>query len=289
MAALPDELKLCDIAAIPGTHNSGAVNGGHLMWGWAKCQSASLRAQLDMGIRRLDFRLCDTVAGGKVFVSHRFPSRLSFHSCLRHIKDFLDDNPSECVFVCIKRDWDLRRHWNSGRKTLDLLNASGLRFAVYPPYTEEVCTSTTLLPMQQPFGAMRLQALRGCVFISSQDGHMWKGSDGESLEWQVPGKINLDFGFCDMWEMGSLACCQSAILRSAASHREPETVAGFSTNLVLGIIMPRHVAWRMNEWLKSRCGSGEWNGRKLGFVVVDFAQPSLVQAILQLNFTLVRC
>jgi hypothetical protein len=242
--------------------------------------------------RRLDLRLCDdtTTEGGQITISHRFPSSLGFAECLSEIKAFLDDNPSECIFVCIKRDWDRRQTWNSGAAALAMLEDSGLRFATYPPSTNRpppsCCNSSTMLDTQPSFANVRLQSVRGCVCLSSQDDAMWTGSDGASLVAELPGKMDLDFGFHDMWDAGSVQRCQTAIETNVLAHEPCETVTGFSTNVVqgCGIVMPKHVAWLMNAWLLRRCESEAWRGRALGFVVVDFASPDLVRAILQCNF-----
>ncbi len=239
-------------------------------------------------------RLCDNTTGGHITISHRFPSSLGFAECLSEIKAFLDDNPSECIFVCIKRDWDRRKTWKSGAAALTMLQDSGLRFATYPPDADPplpspFCKSITRLGTAPPsfsFANVRLQSVRGCVCLSSQDDTMWTGSDGASLVWELPGKMNLDFGFHDMWNAGSVQRCQKAIESVLLAHEPCETVTGFSTNVVqgCGIVMPKHVAWLMNAWLLTRCESEAWRGQTLGFVVIDFAYPDVVRAILQRNF-----
>ncbi len=52
MGSLDDKQLVCDLS-IPGTHNTVALHGTDL----ARCQSKSLRDQLEMGIRFLDLRI----------------------------------------------------------------------------------------------------------------------------------------------------------------------------------------------------------------------------------------
>lgn len=289
MAGLADDMKLQEIVAIPGTHNSGAIDSGALLWSWAKCQSASLLEQLCMGVRRLDFRLSDEGTNDEILIAHKWPTYLSFNQALDVLKVFLEEHPSEIVFLCIKRDWDNRKSWHSSSSALATLNSKGFRF-----------------PNDLGFEGSRttVGAVRGCLFVSSQDHCMWQtaASDYTAL---LPGRCNLDRGFLDVWEAGSPAAAKAAICRrldaqpqptkhsqeqeqggveqeqarnkqqsSNSSARgenmaEPVLIPGFSTNVVLagGVVQPWYVAWCMNGWVRRRCKS-HWRSKQLllGFV-----------------------
>ena len=94
-------MPLNEIKAIPGTHNSGAIASNNLFWRWAKCQDATLTQQLQMGVRRLDFRLCSCgTAKDQVYLAHCFRTSLSFDKALDAIKVFLDHHHTEVVFLC---------------------------------------------------------------------------------------------------------------------------------------------------------------------------------------------
>jgi hypothetical protein len=284
MAYLPDNLPLNEIRAIPGTHNSGAIEGECYLWGWAKCQSATIKEQLGMGIRRLDFRLCDN--GRPVHIAHRWSSKLLFEDALQEVHHFLDSNPTEAIFMCIKRDWDNRNTWCSGQTVLCMIKSKGFKFCHLPPYSDCIFDGNTTVGMA-----------RGCLFISSQDECMWMTPDfSRNLAKDIPGKIDLDRSFLDTWDAGSFASAKLAItdyldshqfdcLKQPTSYPTDRHMRGFSANIVccFGAALPRYTAWFMNSWIQQRCQSN-WKGKHLGFVSVDFAHHTVIRYILSLNF-----
>ena len=97
MAELPDNRPLYKMS-IPGTHDSAADKG----FGWAKCQSLSIKEQLENGIRFLDLRV--SLDDGKLQLRHGAVAlgKNLQTDVLAVVRDFLIENPSETVLMTIK-------------------------------------------------------------------------------------------------------------------------------------------------------------------------------------------
>lgn len=110
MAALPDEMPLCDII-LPGTHDS-ATQYVQLAF-FSKCQSLSIAQQLEAGFRYLDIRLGDTEKGGDYprlmhgFTNCKtgiFGGTLTLDAVLADCYAFLAQHPTETVIFAVKHE-----------------------------------------------------------------------------------------------------------------------------------------------------------------------------------------
>ena len=110
MAALPDEMPLCDII-LPGTHDS-ATQYVQLAF-FSKCQSLSIAQQLEAGFRYLDIRLGDTEKGGDYprlmhgFTNCKtgiFGGTLTLDGVLAECYAFLAQHPTETVLFAVKHE-----------------------------------------------------------------------------------------------------------------------------------------------------------------------------------------
>jgi hypothetical protein len=95
MGDLDDSTALHKLS-IPGTHDSGAIRGGLA----AQTQAWTIAEQLAAGIRFLDIRLRPTIHGlavhhGLVYMG------FSFEDTLQSAKKFLDNQPTEAVFIFV--------------------------------------------------------------------------------------------------------------------------------------------------------------------------------------------
>ncbi|MFH7593619.1 phosphatidylinositol-specific phospholipase C [Streptomyces racemochromogenes] len=99
MAGLADSTALQRMT-IPGTHDSGARQGGL----YVACQNTSIAEQLDSGIRFLDVRC--RVTGGSFAIHHAaFFQNLMFGDVLVACADFLAAHPSETVLMRVKQEY----------------------------------------------------------------------------------------------------------------------------------------------------------------------------------------
>lgn len=99
MAGLGDSTALQRMT-IPGTHDSGARQGGL----YVACQNTSIAEQLDSGIRFLDVRC--RVTGGSFAIHHgSFYQNLMFGDVLVACANFLAAHPSETVLMRLKQEY----------------------------------------------------------------------------------------------------------------------------------------------------------------------------------------
>lgn len=108
ISLLPDSAYLSCIS-LPGTHDSGTAFVSFPKW--ARCQSASIEHQLEMGVRFLDIRLFRQ--RGKIKLAHSIANCyvdekkreiLTFEKVLFWCKDFLKNNPREAIVMSIKKE-----------------------------------------------------------------------------------------------------------------------------------------------------------------------------------------
>lgn len=109
MKNLPDDLYISEIN-LPGTHDSAA---NHVRFKFfSKCQNKNIYEQLKLGVRYIDIRVektdddklktvhsivdCRKSASGK--------EKLLLDDVLHWCCSFLNENPSETIILCIKRD-----------------------------------------------------------------------------------------------------------------------------------------------------------------------------------------
>ncbi len=108
LKAISDHTFISDIN-LPGTHNSSAhfVRAGYI----TQCQNKSIKDQLNMGIRFLDIRL--EKEGNTLKAVHSIidcykdkkkKEKLLLADILADCEEFLKENPSEFIIVCVKKD-----------------------------------------------------------------------------------------------------------------------------------------------------------------------------------------
>lgn len=105
MSPLHDDLALSSLS-IPGTHNSPTC---YFALPSVRCQVASVRSQLDNGVRFLDVRVSAESGTDRMPLVHSaFPVSLAgtryLHEFLAECYAFLDENPRECLVVSLKRE-----------------------------------------------------------------------------------------------------------------------------------------------------------------------------------------
>ena len=100
MAAVDGSRSLTELS-IPGAHDAGARF--EPLKGTTKCQNLTISELLNVGVRFLDIRCCNT---GKEFSIYHGPvfQRLTFAQALTAVSDFLKTNPTETVIMSIKEE-----------------------------------------------------------------------------------------------------------------------------------------------------------------------------------------
>lgn len=105
MSAVKDGAYL-NTLAIPGTHDSGAINRNtnFLAKKLAVTQNWTITEQLENGIRFLDMRLGSKSKNSEFKIRHGLAEFGLFEKALIEVKDFLDRNPTETIIMSIKHE-----------------------------------------------------------------------------------------------------------------------------------------------------------------------------------------
>lgn len=233
MAAYPDA-RLTDLA-LPGTHHSAAYTAPPLPpadplsgllspngstrrdaaadileaagvvvgQAWALTQVATVRAQLDAGVRFLDLRLRDR--RGTVWTAHRW-YLVPLWVVVADVAAFVAAHPSEVVVVKLRRDWDNR--------PADEVRAAALAAALQPLAPYVVPPSDRAVPVGALAAAgKRVVLLKGNedpVLVSPLPAGVWTGvyatrwwntpwggqlcaalGGPNATAWTVPGALNM--------------------------------------------------------------------------------------------------
>lgn len=99
MKSLPDTLPMCKIS-IPGTHDSGTIQGGRML----KTQAVGIPGQLQQGVRAFDIRLEKREHKLGVFHSYAFQDTYWEDDVLPAFINFLQAHPSETLIVSLKME-----------------------------------------------------------------------------------------------------------------------------------------------------------------------------------------
>ena len=312
-ALMFDSLKV-----VPTTHNSGAVFSQKIEccipWLWAKCQGYTIRDQLMMGIRCLDLRL-KVVHGddNRYQIVHFFDSTYTFMDIMKDVNDFLKENNRETVFVMIKPDWNTRKNWEFS----DLQDLWGkikgfdrvLRECGGEGEGEGIALSE-----------LRFQDVRGKIIVMP-DGHIYntyntggKGNGGgkvnrgrdvdviHGVKVVYPNFLNR----CENWNSQGVRHAKQRIdeflmtekqrvssVERRVNGDESKMFPLVETNVVLfkGSVPPYVVAKCMHPYLKKEyvqmeCATddGMCYVKRLGFVLLDFANEGLVRRLLTNNW-----
>jgi 1-phosphatidylinositol phosphodiesterase len=157
-------LTLTDIT-IPGTHDTGTYNGNHEEG--TQCQSMTIEAQLEAGIRFMDLRLKQYDAPYNdlgIFHQHYTQNLWLGKDVLPTIVDFLNDNPTECVIICVN-------HAVDGEPSYDSMLHDILMKAV-PNNKLYDHNDATAFPL-------KLSSLQGCVVLMRRDQENTFGIDAK--------------------------------------------------------------------------------------------------------------
>lgn len=107
MGKIPD--AAIHTLVIPASHNSHTYRGGWLppVTSFVRCQSRTVKQQMECGIRALDFRV-----HSKTHCAHDGFPTIPIREGLAQIVQFLQENPTEVAFVCAKPDYCAKKRKN---------------------------------------------------------------------------------------------------------------------------------------------------------------------------------
>ena len=157
--------KIADTTAIsqltiPGTHDSATYNYKKVVLkDWVVTQDDNLRKQLDSGIRFLDIRA--RLINDVLAIHHeKFFLNMFLGDVLDECRKFLDENPSEIIFMSIKKDHE------DENSTLSFEQAFLNRYFNAPEYKELWYHGT----ISETFPKMMDDKVRGRIVLMSRTG-----------------------------------------------------------------------------------------------------------------------
>lgn len=102
MAMIPGNVKF-NFLSLPGTHDAATSSGSAGSTAAAKCQEYSIAEQLNMGCRALDLR--PGFNKSDLTIYHGGTSTgITLETALTNVKTFLQENPTETVFILIHEE-----------------------------------------------------------------------------------------------------------------------------------------------------------------------------------------
>jgi len=289
-------------------------------WLWAKCQGYTIRDQLMMGVRCLDLRLrlIRDDSGNRYQIVHFFDSTYTFMDVMKEVNDFLQENNGETVFVMIKPDWNTRKDW----KYSDLEDLWGKIGGMEQVLKDDGGEYVKLneLRFKHVRGKMVFMP-DGHIYKTYNNGGGGSGGGGGGGSGGRRGKVNRGkdvdvihgvrvvypnfLNRCENWNSNGVRHTKQriesflAIEKQRASSLERRMEGDESkmfplveTNVVLfkGTVPPYMVAKCMHPYLKRECvqmecvtDDGMCYVKRLGFVLVDFANEGLIRKLLSNN------
>lgn len=267
MSQIPDKESLAAIN-IPGTHNSGATREPIL--GTAKCQSMSLRKQLESGTRFFDIRCRHSKDRFEIY--HGLVSQnLNFTEVLETFQTHLKNHPSETIIISIKQEYKPTQNSQSFTQTLQhyLDQAKSIW------YLKESIPS--LGTVRGKIVLLRRFESREPLGIPATD---WKSNGFHKAE-----KIFIQDRYSlpdanTKWNIIKQAFLFSTQEKSDFRLHLHYTSGYTKTRFGLPDILS--ISTSINQQLINYFQTASHN--RHGFIVVDFMTPELAKSIYQLNF-----
>ena len=232
-------------------------------WQWAKCQNKSIKKQLEVGIRAFDLRF-RKLKNGIINIPHGFLSSYTLTKVLIEINEFLEEHPSEIVFLFFKREWNTRDQWTEkdNRNVWKKINR-------YKTIEENINMNASI------------GELRGKI-IPIPEYFLFNKL--------CKGKINAyeDILVNNSWDLKSLCRVTNSIKHFLLESNEEQNykILELQLNYVAccGIIPPRISSFFTNLWFRNNIKKiKKWNN-KPGFIGIDFANEKICKAIYEMNF-----
>ena len=251
MKGINGNIKLSELS-IPGTHNTCARFGGM----YAECQTLTLEKQLEAGIRFLDIRCRHINDDFKIY--HGIMSQhTSFTDVQKTCLDFLKKNPSESIIMSIqKENSDKGNKRKFGETFKALISKEHYYQATAFPKLKDVRGKIVIVSRNHEVAGIPWKSL--CI----QDRYKVSGSSDIEKKW---GYINTQF-------------------KASREDKKNQWFINFCTGNGF-FSTPATVAKSINPRVEALIKKElkEKKTLKLGTVVLDFPEQSLIDVIIEAN------
>ena len=250
MKRLPQNVLLSNLS-IPGTHDSGALHNG-LSFGFARCQTLTLREQLDSGVRFLDIR-CRHQRDRFQIYHGIINQRISFAQVIRVCEEFLDDNPNEILLMSVKEESTSEEITRDFQATF---------IAEIAPSRDRWC----IAEVNPSVGDVR-----GRIVLVDRVGKLG------GLDWN---KMNLQDDYQALPEIKKQKIAKH--FDAAMGDGSGQWFLNYCSGTVPSrLINPESYATQINPFLLEQIKARQ--GHRLGVVIMDFPSQEIIEAIVMSN------
>ena len=267
MKQINSNKRIRDLNAIPKTHNSCAVTPRHcsmyIPWKWAQCQNKSITRQLEIGVRAFDIRL-RRLKDGSINIPHGFQSTYYIETLINEISVFLKKNPSEFVFLFLKREWNTRKEWNVDyvHDLWEIINKA-------PVINKNINLNETI------------KNIRGKL-IPIPEYFLCSGKCKGRLD------VNSSILVNNSWDLTNICSLNDSINRFLTENNDDDRYKILEIQLnylaLKGVVPPRIVSFFTNIWFQNKINTIKKINNKPGFIGIDFANKSICKKIYSMNF-----
>jgi len=250
MKRLPQNALLSSLS-IPGTHDSGALHNG-LSFGFARCQTLTLKEQLDSGIRFLDIR-CRHQRDRFQIYHGVIKQRISFAQVIRVCEEFLDENPTEILLMSIKEESTSEEITRDFQATF---------IAEIAPFRDRWFIANVNPSVDD---------VRGRIVLIDRVGELG------GLDWN---KMNLQDDYQALPEIKKQKIAQH--FDAARGGDSDQWFLNYCSGTVPSrLINPESYASQINPFLFEQVKARQ--GHRLGVVIMDFPSQEIIEAIVMSN------
>ena len=250
MKKLPQNALLSNLS-IPGTHDSGALHNG-LSFGFARCQTLTLREQLDSGVRFLDIR-CRHQRDRFHIYHGVINQHISFAQVIRVCEEFLVENPTETLLMSVKEESTSEEVTRDFQATF---------IAEIAPFKARWCIAKVNPSVGE---------VRGRIVLVDRVGKLG------GLDWS---KMNLQDDYQALPEIK-----KQKIAKHFDAARGDDSGQWFlnycSGTVPSRLINPESYASLINPFLLDQIKARQ--GHRLGVVIMDFPNQEIIEAIVVSN------
>lgn len=279
MDEIPDYTDITKIT-IPGTHNSGARFDLHsALQNAGKTQNLKISEQLDRGVRYLDIR-CKIKKNNLAIYHGRADQKQTLGDVLNVVEKFLKENPSEFIFLSIKKEEDKDSSADFERLVKSNFSSSKYWNRLYKnnngfPCIRDVRGKIVLIKRFSGFSDAGYSAHPG-----------WKDDSKNFTIKKSSYSLNVQDAYNVSWTDDKVKNIKNQLARSGRSTDKNELFLNFYSGykkMFGGIPNVRSVSSYVNPKLDSYVKKSEVPKSNYGICILDFIDESLCKTLVKAN------
>jgi len=275
--------KMVSELTIPGTHDSATYTAKDWAgFGYVKTQTMSFSTQLKTGCRFLDIR-CRLFKDHLLLHHGSFYLDLNFTNVINDCKNFLKENPSECILMSLKREYD------SDDNTITYQKAFMEYYNTDPTVWH---IGDTIPTLDQVRGKIVLLRRFKLDCDSSSMGIDTSFKNNKTFVYQFHSDPNLTLYCEDKYEPGTPEKKRKAILDNVTLAKEKIGLDNLFMTFTSGLVKPKPLLLRtgytpkgmskeVNPWMMTHLTH---DNKQMGIFACDFMDTKLAHFFVDNNF-----